>query len=124
MQFLVVMAGPEEAGVVAELKKHGHAGHGLGELEEGRDVQPVAGLLKILTEKQWGLVTNDSRLVRQVYEDGLRFGYSIVLLLEGVEAAGAMGRLFERYKRLSGGRLYTVTGTRVKIRQLPAAAGA
>jgi hypothetical protein len=28
-------------------------------------------------------------------------------------------RLFDRYKRLSPGRLYTVTGSRVKVRQLP-----
>jgi hypothetical protein len=38
---------------------------------------------------------------------------------EGADAAGAVERLFERYKRLSHGRLYTVTGSRVKVRQLP-----
>jgi hypothetical protein len=37
-----------------------------------------------------------------------------------VEQDDAITRLFERYKRLTPGRLYTVTGSRVKIRQLPA----
>ncbi|HVX85420.1 MAG TPA: hypothetical protein VH253_11615 [Phycisphaerae bacterium] len=123
MQFLVSTAGAGEAEIIAGLKEQGHVGHGMGELGEGVDVRDVAGLFTALAEKQWGLVTNDNALVRRVYEEGVRFDYTIVLLLEGVEAAGAMGRLFERYKRLSAGRLYTVTGTRVKIRQLPGSAG-
>jgi hypothetical protein len=50
------------------------------------------------------------------------FGRSLVYLqLEGgdVEQDDAIDRLFDRYKRLTPGRLYTVTGSRVKIRQLP-----
>jgi hypothetical protein len=45
----------------------------------------------------------------------------VFLQLEGgdVEQDDAIDRLFARYKRLSPGRMYTVTGTRVKIRQLP-----
>ncbi len=31
----------------------------------------------------------------------------------------SVARLFERYKRLTAGRLYTVTAGRVKVRQLP-----
>jgi hypothetical protein len=38
-----------------------------------------------------------------------------------VEQDDAVDRLFARYKRLTPGRLYTVTATRVKIRQLPTA---
>jgi hypothetical protein len=36
-----------------------------------------------------------------------------------VEQDDAIDRLFTRYKRLAPGRLYTVTGARVKVRQLP-----
>jgi hypothetical protein len=36
-----------------------------------------------------------------------------------VEQDDAIDRLFTRYKRLTPGRLYTVTETRVKVRQLP-----
>ena len=34
-----------------------------------------------------------------------------------IEQDDAIDRLFTRYKRLSPGRLYTVTGGRVKVRQ-------
>ena len=50
------------------------------------------------------------------------FNRSIVYFqLEGgdVEQDDAVTRLFERYKRLTPGRLYTVTASRVKVRQLP-----
>ena len=36
----------------------------------------------------------------------------------------SVARLFERYKRLTAGRLYTVTAGRVKVRQLPSAVAA
>jgi len=36
-----------------------------------------------------------------------------------VEQDDAIDRLYARYKRLTPGRMYTVTGSRVKIRQLP-----
>src|SRR5215218_5730368 len=69
------------------------------------------------------VLTSDARLVESAFaEDAPKFGRSIVYLqLEGgdVEQDDAVGRLFERYKRLTPGRLYTVTGTRVKVRQLP-----
>jgi hypothetical protein len=45
----------------------------------------------------------------------------VYLQLDGgdVEQDDAIDRLFKRYKRLSPGRLYTVTAARVKVRQLP-----
>ena len=65
----------------------------------------------------------DGALVETVFApEAPPFGRSIVYLqLEGgdVEQDDAVDRLFERYKRLTPGRLYTVTGSRVKIRQLP-----
>ena len=38
--------------------------------------------------------------------------------------AESVARLFERYKRLTPGRLYTVTAGRVKVRQIPTAVAA
>jgi hypothetical protein len=82
-----------------------------------------AELLKSAHKAQVDVMTSDPRLAEASFADGAaRFGRSIVYLqLEGgdVEQDDAVTRLFERYKRLTPGRLYTVTGTRVKIRQLP-----
>jgi hypothetical protein len=53
---------------------------------------------------------------------GVRFIRTLVYLqLPGgdVEQDDAIDRLFDRYKRLATGRLYTITESRVKIRQLP-----
>jgi len=61
--------------------------------------------------------------VRDVYEKKIQFGGVIVQILDEITAAKAQAdaieRLFERYKRLTPKRLYTVTANRVKIRQLP-----
>ena len=72
--------------------------------------------------KQWDIVTHDADLVNAVFHDDIWFNRSIVFLqLAGgdVEQDDAIDRLFQRYKRLTPGRLYTVTESRVKIRQLP-----
>lgn len=71
---------------------------------------------------QLEILTADANLAQAPFEHGARFARTMVLLhVEGgdVEQDDALDRLFERYKRLSPGRLYTVTGSRVKIRQLP-----
>jgi predicted nuclease of predicted toxin-antitoxin system len=71
---------------------------------------------------QLEILTADANLAQAPFEQGARFSRTMVLLnVEGgdVEQDDALDRLFERYKRLSPGRLYTVTGSRVKIRQLP-----
>ena len=82
-----------------------------------------ADVLKAAHKAQLDLMTTDAKLAEASFaEDAPAFGRSIVYLqLEGgdVEQDDAVTRLFERYKRLTPGRLYTVTGTRVKIRQLP-----
>jgi hypothetical protein len=103
------------------LKRHGHSVHTLAELE----LSPSPTLRDVVwsaNKKQWDLVTTDASLVHWIYDDRFPFKRSIVYLqLEGGDAEqnDAMDRLFARYKRLTPGRLYTVTGTRVKIRQLP-----
>lgn len=71
---------------------------------------------------QLEILTTDAGLVQAPFEKDARFSRTMVYLnVEAgeVEQDDAIDRLFERYKRLSPGRLYTVTGSRVKIRQLP-----
>ena len=84
---------------------------------------PHGEVLKAAHKAQLDVMTNDAKLAEAPFaEEAPPFGRSIVYLqLEGgdVEQDDAIDRLFERYKRLTPGRLYTVTGTRVKVRQLP-----
>src|SRR5688572_24069215 len=79
-------------------------------------------VLKAAHARQLDLMTNDAALVTHVVERGADFGRSIAYLqVEGgdIEQDDAVDRLFQRYKRLTPGRLYTVTASRVKIRQIP-----
>jgi len=89
-------------------------------LNEG---SPHAEVLQAAGKAQLDLMTSDAKLAETPFApEAPRFDRSIVYLqLEGgdVEQDDAVDRLFQRYKRLTPGRLYTVTGTRVKIRQLP-----
>lgn len=83
---------------------------------------PVSDVLAAATKKQLEIITADKALVDAIYEQRMVFGRTVVWLqLAGgeVEQDDAIDRLFQRYKRLSPGRLYTVTETRVKVRQLP-----
>lgn len=82
-------------------------------------------VLKAAHKDQADVLTTDATLATALFdrEDAPPFNRSIVYFqLEGgdVEQDDAVTRLFERYKRLTPGRLYTVTGSRVKVRQLPA----
>ena len=84
----------------------------------------LAELLALLERRQWNLLTTDAELVRDVYDKKAAFGGVIVLVLEAAaqDQGRAIERLLERYRRLTPGRLYTITPNRVKIRQLPGAA--
>jgi hypothetical protein len=78
--------------------------------------------LQIARENQWDIITTDAALAMRPFEEPKFFHRSVVYLqLTGgdAELADAVDRLFLRYKRLTPGRLYTVTATRVKVRQLP-----
>ncbi len=95
--------------------------HGVDELKLS-DPANLFELLKAAEQKQWDIVTADQALANAPFEHCFPFNQCIVYLqLEGgdVEQDDAIDRLFGRYKRLSPSRLYTVTGKRVKIRQLP-----
>jgi len=86
------------------------------------DESPLIDILKTAHAKQLDLMTNSPDLIETQFVAGKRFDRSIVYLqLAGgdVEQDDAIDRLFARYKRLSPEMLYTVTETRVKVRQLP-----
>jgi hypothetical protein len=129
MRFLVQGAIGEEA--KAAMVRHEQVCHAAAELEgDAEQAGAVAGgdpaeLCKVLSKRQWNLLTTDTAWVGRLYEEHVAFGGVIVLILESGAAKGGQGgavdRLFERYPRLTPRRLYTVTGSRVKIRQLPGA---
>ncbi|HEX4792731.1 MAG TPA: hypothetical protein VH370_03010 [Humisphaera sp.] len=103
------------------LRRHGHTTRLPAEISLAPDA-PAEDVLREASKNQLDLITADAAIASAPYEQRLSFGRSIVLLnVENgdVEQDDAIDRLFERYKRLTPGRLYTVTGSRVKIRQLP-----
>ena len=73
--------------------------------------------------KQLDVISSDPDLASATYaQGGTGFERSVVFLNVPVseqEQDDAINRLFARYPRLSPGRLYTVTASRVKVRQLP-----
>lgn len=103
------------------LKRHGHEARSPGDIGLRSDVAP-AEVLQAAHKAQLDIMTTDGALAEAPFGRALRFARTLVLLHAGdgeVEQDDAIDRLFERYKRLSPGRLYTVTGSRVKVRQLP-----
>jgi hypothetical protein len=101
------------------LRRHGHTVEAL-----KSPADDLFELLKTAGKKQLDILTADPQLAEAPFKNSSRFTRSIVFLqLAGgdVEQDDAIDRLFARYKRLTPGRLYTVTGNRVKIRQLPTA---
>jgi hypothetical protein len=110
--------------VGAALVRHGHSVRSPAEAEiEALDPGAVLERAHVL---QLDIITADASLAEAPFVLGRPFSRSIVYLqLSGgdVEQDDAVDRLFARYKRLAPGRLYTVTGSRVKIRQLPTKIG-
>jgi hypothetical protein len=107
--------------VADALRRHGDDPHALPELELPAEAG-YGEILKAATSRQWDVLSNDDRLIDTIYDQDIWFARTVVFLqLAGgeVEQDDAIDRLFTRYKRLSPGRLYTVTETRVKVRQLP-----
>jgi hypothetical protein len=103
------------------LKRHEHIVHLPAEAEIAPDA-PAAEVLRAAAAKQWDILTTDLALVRAPFEEPTNFRRSIVFLqLPGgdVEQDDAIDRLFMRYPRLTPGRIYTLTASRAKVRQLP-----
>jgi hypothetical protein len=109
------------AAAAAALVRHGHQVQGAPDVALP-DNASHAEVLATARSRQLDILTTDARLIEAIFDPGPPFARSIVFLqLEGgdVEQDDAIDRLFARYKRLTPGRLYTVTATRVKVRQLP-----
>ena len=130
MRFLIHGAVRLEA--PAAMAKRAHTCHALPELVADAEASVLeaaaldpAVLLPLLEKRQWNLLTTEAALVRALYEKKVSFSGVIVLVLDDPESPRDQGRaierLFDRYQRLTPGRLYTVTASRVKIRQLPGA---
>ena len=116
-----LLHGTMTAAVADALKRHGHQATNM--IDAG--LPPAAAAVDVLTfarTAQLDVLTTDATLAEAPFLLDKPFGRSIVYLqLEGgdVEQDDAVDRLFDRYKRLAPGRLYTVTTSRVKVRQLP-----
>lgn len=127
MQFFVHGAVSPDA--QEALRKHEQAVHTALELSADTDAPAELEdnpreLFKLLQQKQWHLFTTDADLIHQIYEDKIEFpGGIIVFMLDNPDVlndqGAAVDRLFERYKRLTPKRLYTITASKIKIRQLP-----
>jgi hypothetical protein len=116
-----VLHGDLSAAVADALVRHEQKPVALTQAQIGADTPPRE-FFKAAQSKQLDVITSDGAPVNAVFDQDIWFNRVIVYLqLEGgeVEQDDAIDRLFERYKRLTPGRLYTVTGSRVKIRQLP-----
>ena len=103
------------------LRRHGHAVQRPADIGLAEGVS-AAEIFEAAQVKQLELITGDAELSAAPFENAISFNRTLVYLqLEGgdVEQDDAIDRLFARYKRLSPGRMYTVTAARVKIRQLP-----
>ncbi len=120
--------GPVHPEAQTALRQHKHATHSLLELSADTDAptevaDDPALLLPLLEKRQWNLLTADNDFVRAIYDKKVTFAGIIVHILDDPavlhDQGQAIERLFERYSRLTPRRLYTVTPSRVKIRQLP-----
>ncbi len=122
MQWL--LHGTLTSAVAEAMVRHEHKVHKPEEL--GLPAEAILPeVLKAAEDRQWDIISNDPSMARDIFEAQLRFSRTIVFLqLQGgdVEQDDAVDRLFDRYRRLSPRRLYTVTESRVKVRQLPGAA--
>ena len=121
MRFLLIGQPPLTAAVGEALTRHEHEPV-MPQAVGLTDDSPRDQIIQQAEKSQLDILTADPELVEAPYQNDLWFKRTIVFLqLEGgeVEQDDAVDRLFERYKRLNPRRVYTVTGTRVKIRQLP-----
>lgn len=116
-----LLHGPMTAAVGEALRRHGHEAQDMNAL----GLPPAASMetvLKTADAAQLDILTTAAGLSAAPFLLDFWFNRCMVYLqLEGddVEQDDAIDRLFQRYKRLTPGRLYTVTATRVKVRQLP-----
>ena len=116
-----VLHGNLTPAVTAALVRHEQKPVPATDLELPPEATPF-DFLKTAQSKQLDVLTSDAALINAIFDSKIFFNRVIVYLqLEGgdVEQDDAIDRLFERYKRMTPGRLYTVTASRGKVRQLP-----
>jgi hypothetical protein len=111
MQFFLIGCSAEVAKALVDLEHKIHEPAEVG-LETDASAEQI---FEAAVKRQWDIVTTVGSVAMAPFEGGVAFARSVVYLQEG----GGIDRLFARYKRLSPGRLYTVTAGRVKVRQLP-----
>ncbi len=120
MRFLI--HGTSTTPAVAEaLVRHGHKVISAEDAKVVPDMPP-AEFFAACHKAQVDVLTSDGDMAEGIFQTPVKFDRSLVFLqLTGgdIEQDDAIDRLFDRYKRLTPGRMYTVTETRVKIRQLP-----
>ena len=112
-----LLHGPVDPSVPAALQRHGQ------KVQPGEtSMMTPAAVLAFARREQLDVLTRDAALIDAAIDPEIGFARTLVYLqLPGgdVEQDDAVDRLFARYKRLGPGRLYTVTETRVKVRQMP-----
>jgi predicted nuclease of predicted toxin-antitoxin system len=116
-----LLHGNIQPAVAEALKRHKHETKTLSDIGLG-DNTPADEILRSAHKNQLDLLTVDANAATSLYENPFAFDRSIVFLNVGegdVERDDAIDRLFARYRHLTPGRLYTVTESRVKVRQLP-----
>ena len=101
------------------LRRHGQVAHTAAEAELAAEA-PADQVLAAAGRRQWDICTDAAALAHAPYQGPTPFGRCIVLI-KTADHADAIDRLFARFKRLSPGRLYTITASGVKVRQLPLA---
>jgi hypothetical protein len=122
MQWLLY--GNLPSGLAEDLAQRGHKTHLTADLSLPADAAP-ADILAAAAAAQWDVMTSDPALPAVLFgsagESPPAFARCVVLLQPqaGEESPEILERLFTRYPRLAPWRLYTVTPSRVKIRQLP-----
>ncbi|HEY8669052.1 MAG TPA: hypothetical protein VIL86_20550 [Tepidisphaeraceae bacterium] len=116
-----LLHGPMTSAVGEALVRHEQTSKDLAAANLPADAVPV-DILQAAQTQQLEILTTEAVMANAPFALDFWFGRCMVFLqLEGgdVEQDDAIDRLFARYRRLTPGRLYTVTGTRVKVRQLP-----
>ena len=118
-----LLHGPMSTAVGDALRRHGHTAVDMTEAGLPPATDPVTVLTAARTQ-QLDILTTNATMSSAPFLMGQRPGPGrsmVYLQLEGgeEEQGDAVDRLFTRYKRLTPGRLYTVTAGRVKVRQLP-----
>ena len=116
-----LMHGNLSAAAGEALRRHGHEASSLTDIGLSPDALP-ADIFDAARKGQLEIITADAAIAQAPFESPVRFKGTLVQLnvdAGELEQDDAIDRLFDRYKRLSPGRLYTVTGSRVKVRQLP-----